>query len=352
MKIGRNAPCPCGSGKKYKHCCISVSEAVTEDLKELLADQEFGSMEEAQSAVDNMMAMQNQKPIDDFLGLSSECVFRMLNFSFDTPELFQFPELLSSEHSFTEPKAPILILMQGIVAAIDEKGLKATKARGSLPQKLCREMWDAYSKLYPDNIFYSFHKVNKEDDFFDLHVARVVLELAGFLRKAKGSFYVTKKYRKIESESGLKGLYPIIFKTYCREFNWSYRDGYDETPFIQQSFLFTLYLLKQYGENMTFTSVYEDAFLRAFPMLIDEMEESSYSTPEKDFRHCYYLRALKGFLIFLGLAELEVIKGDKLYDNRYKIKKTVLFDAVVHFNLIDLKTSKTIHLGGPSGIFH
>ncbi|MCA9850499.1 MAG: SEC-C domain-containing protein, partial [Dehalococcoidia bacterium] len=23
MKIGRNAPCPCGSGKKYKKCCLS-----------------------------------------------------------------------------------------------------------------------------------------------------------------------------------------------------------------------------------------------------------------------------------------------------------------------------------------
>jgi uncharacterized protein YecA (UPF0149 family) len=21
-KISRNAPCPCGSGKKYKHCCL------------------------------------------------------------------------------------------------------------------------------------------------------------------------------------------------------------------------------------------------------------------------------------------------------------------------------------------
>jgi preprotein translocase subunit SecA len=21
QKVGRNAPCPCGSGKKYKHCC-------------------------------------------------------------------------------------------------------------------------------------------------------------------------------------------------------------------------------------------------------------------------------------------------------------------------------------------
>ena len=20
--VGRNAPCPCGSGKKYKHCCL------------------------------------------------------------------------------------------------------------------------------------------------------------------------------------------------------------------------------------------------------------------------------------------------------------------------------------------
>ena len=22
-KTGRNEPCPCGSGKKYKHCCLS-----------------------------------------------------------------------------------------------------------------------------------------------------------------------------------------------------------------------------------------------------------------------------------------------------------------------------------------
>jgi hypothetical protein len=23
VKVGRNDPCPCGSGKKYKHCCLS-----------------------------------------------------------------------------------------------------------------------------------------------------------------------------------------------------------------------------------------------------------------------------------------------------------------------------------------
>ncbi|PJD00044.1 hypothetical protein GQ37_005775 [Janthinobacterium sp. BJB1] len=24
-KIGRNNPCPCGSGKKYKRCCLLVA---------------------------------------------------------------------------------------------------------------------------------------------------------------------------------------------------------------------------------------------------------------------------------------------------------------------------------------
>jgi preprotein translocase subunit SecA len=26
-KIGRNDPCPCGSGKKYKKCCMSRDQA-------------------------------------------------------------------------------------------------------------------------------------------------------------------------------------------------------------------------------------------------------------------------------------------------------------------------------------
>jgi preprotein translocase subunit SecA len=24
-KVGRNEPCPCGSGKKYKHCCGTLN---------------------------------------------------------------------------------------------------------------------------------------------------------------------------------------------------------------------------------------------------------------------------------------------------------------------------------------
>ena len=36
VKVGRNDPCPCGSGKKYKHCCMKKDqEAEREKLAEL-----------------------------------------------------------------------------------------------------------------------------------------------------------------------------------------------------------------------------------------------------------------------------------------------------------------------------
>lgn len=36
MKIGRNDPCPCGSGKKFKKCCAAV--AVAEPASAVAAD--------------------------------------------------------------------------------------------------------------------------------------------------------------------------------------------------------------------------------------------------------------------------------------------------------------------------
>jgi hypothetical protein len=37
VKIGRNDPCPCGSGKKYKQCCEGKSAAKTAFLTKWIA---------------------------------------------------------------------------------------------------------------------------------------------------------------------------------------------------------------------------------------------------------------------------------------------------------------------------
>ncbi len=106
MKTGRNDPCPCGSGKKYKHCCLSPASVANDELIDLLARQEYDSLEDVQALANQFMQHKNLQPQDDFQGLSPEQVHRMLHFPFDTPDFFTFPETLSSD-----PEAPILTLM-------------------------------------------------------------------------------------------------------------------------------------------------------------------------------------------------------------------------------------------------
>lgn len=58
MKIpatGRNNPCPCGSGKKYKKCCLGKDESIAS-------------------------GQQNQRSLDEFHGLSPEQMYRLLYF--------------------------------------------------------------------------------------------------------------------------------------------------------------------------------------------------------------------------------------------------------------------------------
>jgi len=31
--VGRNTPCPCGSGRKYKHCCLALHEAARHEQR-------------------------------------------------------------------------------------------------------------------------------------------------------------------------------------------------------------------------------------------------------------------------------------------------------------------------------
>ncbi|MDD3927800.1 MAG: hypothetical protein PHT33_14200 [bacterium] len=53
-------------------------------------------------------------------------------------------------------------------------------------------------------------------------------------------------------------------QTYAQKFNWDYLDWYPELFFMQQSFLYTLYLLHKFGGEWRANAFYEDALLKAF----------------------------------------------------------------------------------------
>lgn len=296
-------------------------------MREALETERFSSLEEVQAFAENFMQQSNQAAADDFHGLSPEQMHRFLYFAFDSPHLVSFPDPLD-----TTPAAPILTLFDLLAAAIGDQGLKLT-AKGNLPQKLCRQAAVSYmgEEAYREHTRYG--GINREEDFIELHVTRLVAELAGLIRKHKGRFIASRECRKLLAGAGSAGIYPRLFRAYVRQFNWAYWDRYPEIHFIQHSFLFTLYLLTRYGDTWRPHQFYEDGFLRAFPMVLSEVEPGPVFTQEHEVRSCYTLRALVRFAGFWGLAAVEALDADKPYVRNYRVKKLPLLDDAVRFHV-------------------
>ena len=327
--IGRNDPCPCGSGKKFKHCCLgktSSAAGMSETLRKALEGQQFHSPEEAQAFLNRIAQQQNRHRLDEFHGLSPEQMHRILNFPFTTPELVHFPEVLD-----IIPGAPILTLFELLMNAVGEQGLKPT-AKGNLPRNFCREAALAWwgEQQYQENT--RFGGINREEDFTDLHVTRLVAELAGLIRKYKGRFILSRDCRRLLAEDGMSAIYPRLFRTYVEEFNWAYRDRYPDLRFMQSAFLFTLYLLTRYGDTWRPQVFYEDAFLDAFPMLLDEVPPSQIFSPDETVRSAYTWRSLVHFASFLGLATVEPVSNERLC-REYRVKALPLLGQFVQFQI-------------------
>ena len=333
--IGRNDPCPCGSGKKFKHCCLGKENStassqgaadMSETLRKALEGRQFNSLEEAQAFLDQYTRQQNRRRLDEFHGLSPEQMHQILNFPFASQGLVRFPEVLDAN-----PVAPLLTLFELLTDAIGEQGLKPT-ARGNLPRNFCREAALTYwgEQKYQENTRYG--GINREEDFDDLHVTRLVAELAGLIRKYRGRFILSRDCRRLLAGDGMTAIYPRLFRAYVEQFNWAYRDGYPELRFMQSAFLFTLYLLTRYGDTWRPQVFYEDAFLGAFPRLLDEVPPSQVISPDETVRRGYTWRSLVNFASFLGLATVEPA-SDEFLCHEYRVKSLPLLDQIVKFRL-------------------
>lgn len=338
MKPGRNDSCPCGSGLKYKKCCADKEAAAgrqpppdlatfKEEVHKALEGQSFGSLEEVNAFLREFSLQRNQAPKLDFQGLSPEQMGQLLYSPFESPRLVTFPKILTGS-----PTAPFLTLFTLLAEAIGVKGLKPT-ATGNLPRNVCREAALAFLGEDGYREKTRFCGINTEPDFGELHVTRLVAELAGLVRKYDGKFILGRECRKILAEQGPAGSYPRLFKAFVREYNWGYRDHYPEFALIQQAFLYTLYLLKKHGATWRSNQFYTEAFLRAFPTLVQEVPSLLvYFTPEELVRDSYSLRALERFAEFLGLAEIERDPADR-YSREFQIRKLPLLDQMVQFRL-------------------
>ena len=335
MKIGRNDPCPCGSGLKYKKCCAdkieivrdtAVTGPVMDDIKQLLQGRTFNSIDEVNALLRQQMQKQSQAALEDFQGLSPEQMHRILHFPFSSPQLVTIPEKLS-----VIPDAPIIKAFMLLAEGIGEAGIKPT-ATGNLPRQLCRDAAKTYLGEEEYARWSKYGELKSEPEFSELHVTRLVAEMAGLVRKYKGKFILSRECRTmLSNEDGVTAIYPRLLKLFVQEYEWSYQDRFNELPFLQQSFLFILYLLHKHGDDWQTNRFYEDLYIKAFPRLLNEVQPpTSYYTPEKCLRLSYSVRCLERFAEFFGLVEIERPEKDR-YSEDFRVRKLPLLDQVVEF---------------------
>jgi hypothetical protein len=272
---------------------IDPLQDLKEDIHNLIGGRQFGSMEELQAVLSDFNRQKNTTPNEDFHGLSSEQMHRFLHFPFESPDLVSY-----SDQIVMEPESKAALFFSSLVERIGEDGVKLT-AKNNLSLKLCQEIAVLYLEHYDDRFLRST-KIRSEEHFEGLNAVRLTAQLGGLLRITKGRLFLTNKCNKALSSGGMKKLYPLLFNAYTRKFNWGFLDRYESLGIIQQSFLFTLYLLHQYGTNWRPAEYYADSFIQAFPLSLMNLEEKIYEKPEATLRRIYILRSLERFADFLA----------------------------------------------------
>ena len=117
-KIGRNEPCPCGSGKKYKHCCLEKHEAARK-VKDTQQEENLRAKEREQE--------QLIRQIEKAFGLLSsrkyaEAIRFALNLISNYPDEDRLHDIVATTHLYTgECEEAIEICRRRLEVARSEK---------------------------------------------------------------------------------------------------------------------------------------------------------------------------------------------------------------------------------------
>jgi hypothetical protein len=306
---GLKVPCFCGSGKMYEECCFirDMEEfgkrgpsATGSQLKEAMGRRSFNSLREGQEAFGLVVNERNNTPLEDFCGLSPAQMHVLLYDPFGEKSPARYNLELADF-----PETPLLRVLKQILLGLSQGDVKMT-AKGNLPVSFSQAVARSY---YGEEGFREKTRwggFRKEEDWREVHTVRLTAEMAGFLKKDKGRFRLTRKGEDVFSR-GLTGkTFLDLFKVYTLKFNWAYNDRYPQMDIIQMSFLFTLFCLYRWGDEPKPGEFYADLFLRAFPKVLDGLSQNPAWNPEEQAKRCFSLRALERFARFFGFADVRM----------------------------------------------
>lgn len=297
-------------------------------IEQLFSDREFESLDDLNAQMSLYMTMVNQRPVDEFGGLSPDEVYQMTYYPFEASDLVTF-----DDSALEIRRALAFRMLVSLMNHIGDEGVKATST-GNLPTSICTAMMHEFSNEVSLGDYYVDKKRILEKDFFELHVIKLCATLARLIRKYRGKYVLTRAGKSLLQEENHAVLYLMLFQTYARQFNWAYLDAYEPLTYIQTSFCVSLHFLHQSGATWLHTDYYGQKFVEAFPLLLDETYPNPDGGPIKRLISIYTLRFFERFAYFFGLIEKEIDQKEHAWEMKFRVRKSPLFEQFIHFHTV------------------
>ncbi len=366
-KPGRNDPCPCGSGRKYKHCCGGIdakvipfpgaigaeeppffaaldertfrerqgtpnlATGVLHDLKAAIGNQDFSSQAEAEAFMADFVERRRNAPVDAFLGVNPDRMYRIL---YDGIEgTVGFLALLDDIRDADIAAIPLLQATLALLAYLGESGPVKATARGNLPRALVLRWWDEiFGPRESDGTIRALLRPNNEKG--TMKQSRMIIRLAGLIKLRSGEFSLTELGRRLYEKGDLGGVYRALFYAAGWAFDWNEECGYLRFfhPFAQQSFAFNLHLLGKLARSWTTRATLVDAWLRAFPDVRADFPEDP-EAMDDSFMEDSIGAGLTEIPLQLGLLEIRDGRSFNPDAPPCAYRVTPYFDRLLEFSL-------------------
>lgn len=303
MKIGRNDPCHCGSGKKFKRCCMSsVSKQhaqVFDDVEAMLAMNPNLSLDELNAALQHKVQDRNNQPHPDFCGVTPT---QMANWVYATFDELQWVTISTPDDLSASPVIRYLTLILDEAMAQDGS-FKAT-SKGNLPAKLVKQACELLPEFavsqFPTNISISEFAGSNEDKFNALHYTRVLAEVSGIIYQRSGRYHVKKAAQKQYQALGIQAFFKPMLAAAVSKYNWRYLDGFEFDVDLQPFWLFMLWRIQNHN---SMDQLVEEV-MTAFPDLLQSFPTDDDFSPERSLSILIESRFVERFLQFWGFVTI------------------------------------------------
>ncbi len=288
MKTGRNDPCPCGSGKKFKNCCLgkigfsseptemerrgipNLATDVLNDMRRIAGNREFSSQEELSGFLDSYMAIRNSQPIEDFEGLSPEDIHIMFT---DRRKAIERFVMITGPISAEETRdVPVLRAAIALLSELAQSPVRMTTS-GYLAPDFAGHWFDEAFALEETPRIREIMRPKSESDYIPLVRFRTCVCLAGFAKATSSKLCITEKGRAVLEHEDWTTLYHELFAAMIDLYNDTdnpvnnrMMDGAGE------SILFALRLIALHTTDTILTEDLCSAYRRAFPQNFDDLD--------------------------------------------------------------------------------